>query len=302
MFHHFHGHGHPEVQGSISGEELAKIVEFLGDQLLDADEWLRRATAGSLEGKEICLTFDDNLRCQYDIALPILEKSGINAFWFIYTGPLEGIPGKFEIYRHFRTTRFPDVDDFYREFYSYALKTEHSREIQEKLLTFSPSRYLSQFPFYTEQDRRFRFIRDEILGAPRYDAIMAQMMEAYGYHPDDTISNLWMDKTSITSLFHKGHIIGLHSHTHPHNMGGLTAREQKDEYQKNYDIITRLTGDAPVCMAHPNNSYNGITLSILESLGITIGFRSNAGPVKERTRFEWPREDHANLIQQINGS
>ena len=29
------------------------------------------------------------LKCQYDIALPILDKYNLKAFWFIYTGPLK---------------------------------------------------------------------------------------------------------------------------------------------------------------------------------------------------------------------
>ena len=37
------------------------------------------------------VTFDDNLKCQYDIALPILDKYSLKAFWFIYTSPLDGV-------------------------------------------------------------------------------------------------------------------------------------------------------------------------------------------------------------------
>ena len=32
-----------------------------------------------------CITFDDGLKSQFKIALPILEKYNIKAFWFVYT-------------------------------------------------------------------------------------------------------------------------------------------------------------------------------------------------------------------------
>ena len=51
MCHHFHGNGHPVVQGSISGEELADMVEFIGGRaiILPANEWMEKALKGSLK-------------------------------------------------------------------------------------------------------------------------------------------------------------------------------------------------------------------------------------------------------------
>jgi peptidoglycan/xylan/chitin deacetylase (PgdA/CDA1 family) len=304
MFHHFHGYGHPVGQGSLSEKDLGRIIEYLGDHLLDADEWFKRATTGSLQEGETCLTFDDTLQSQYDVALPVLENRGIRAFWFIYTGPLEGIPGKFEIYRHFRTTRFSGIDEFYREFYRNALTSGHAKKIREILDAGPPPQYLpkDQYPFYTEQDRRFRYIRDAILDTPGFDAIMTRLMKDQRYNPDDVIPPLWMDQASVKSLSEQGHIIGLHSHTHPHTLARLAVREQEEEYRKNHAAITRITGELPVCMAHPNNSYSQETLRVLVSLGIRVGFRSNRGPVLSRSMLEWPREDHANLNERIGGS
>ena len=44
-----------------------------------------RLERSELRHNDIVLTFDDGLRCQYDIALPILNKHGIGAFWFVYS-------------------------------------------------------------------------------------------------------------------------------------------------------------------------------------------------------------------------
>jgi hypothetical protein len=74
MFHHFHDDRHRRGQGSISAEQLVELIEHLGrNDILPAQEWMRRAAVGALTDTDTCLTFDDALRCQYDVALPVLR-------------------------------------------------------------------------------------------------------------------------------------------------------------------------------------------------------------------------------------
>ena len=79
MFHHFHGKGHPKSLGSISKEEFKKIIKYLRKKynLISADTFLKKAKKKKLKAKDICLTFDDTLKCQYDIAFPLLKKENI---------------------------------------------------------------------------------------------------------------------------------------------------------------------------------------------------------------------------------
>ena len=66
MFHHFHDAHLPKGQGAISAEELTELIKYVGrDRIIPAKEWMRRAQTGSLSDIDICLTFDDALRCQY---------------------------------------------------------------------------------------------------------------------------------------------------------------------------------------------------------------------------------------------
>ena len=89
MFHHFHGGSHHKSQGSISSEQLVKIIEHYKKVLIPAHDWAKKARSGTLKN-EVCLTFDDNLRCQYDIAYPILNRYGLTGFWFISTAIFDG--------------------------------------------------------------------------------------------------------------------------------------------------------------------------------------------------------------------
>ena len=75
MFHHFYDNKiHIKSQGAISKNDLIKLIKFIGRKnILDADKFIVRYKENKLNKTDICLTFDDSLKCQYDISLPILE-------------------------------------------------------------------------------------------------------------------------------------------------------------------------------------------------------------------------------------
>ena len=297
MFHHFWNDHHPHGQGAMSAEELDLLIGFIGrDRLLPAHEWHERTRGDRMEGWEACLTFDDGLRCQVDVALPVLEAHGLTAFWFVHTAPLVGEPDKLETYRYYRTTFFDDVLSFYEAFEFAAHGMGHGERLEQARAGFDPNRYLEEFPFYTAQDRWFRFVRDEVLGPDFYQAVMDSMLIDAGLTDASLIPHLWMNESDLRSLDENGHVIGLHSHSHPTRLDRLTSPDQANEYQQNLAVLSGLLGRAPTAMSHPCNAYTSDTLAILERLGVDLGFRSNMAPVTTRSRWEMPREDHANLL------
>lgn len=299
MFHHFHDSIHPAGQGSISGAQLTHLIERIGpERILPAQEFLFRAAYGQARPDDICLTFDDCLRCQYDVARPVLEQFGLTAFWFVYTSVLQGNVEPLEVYRHFRMTQFDSVDAFYEAFFKTVERSPHQAIVEMLLEEFNPRTYLAGFPFYSDADRKFRFVRDEALGPARYRELMDQMLADAEVDVKALGQKLWLDDAAVRSLHESGHVIGLHSHTHPTRLEHLDEDGQRDEYYENYHYLYQLLEQRPLTMSHPCNSYNATTLAILRELGITLGFRANMaqGVISE---LEYPREDHANLIRAI---
>jgi peptidoglycan/xylan/chitin deacetylase (PgdA/CDA1 family) len=298
MFHHFTDAAHPRGQGAIDAGELTDLIRHIGpDRILPARQWAARAIAGTLRD-EVCLTFDDNLKCQFDVAVPVLREFGLTAFFFVYTSVLQGSMERLEIYRAFRTSHFRSVDEFYDEFFEAIARSPHRDDVGRSLQTFVPALYLSGFEFYTESDRRFRFVRDEVLGPEHYNAVMDEMMSHAGVDVNDIAAGLWMTGDNLKQLHAEGHVIGLHSHTHPTRLERLGRDRQYDEYARNSRYLSDLLGAPPIAMSHPCNSYNVTTLPILKELGVQIGFRANTG-LQPFGMFEWPREDHCNLLRQI---
>ena len=300
MFHHFHKPGEPFGQGSITADAFADAIEFIGrNAILPAQEWYERAIAGKLGKNDICLTFDDNLMCQYDVAVPVLEQYGLTGFFFIYSSVCQGNIENLEIYRRFRTEYFDSMEEFYVQFERDIEPCLPELQIAKHMQNFDPSRYLTQYGFYTQEDKRFRFIRDEILKPDNYFRVMDAMIAYRGLTKETLAQGLWMNDQALHALSDKGHMIGLHSYSHPTRMRELSPEAQSGEYRKNFEHITGATGKKPITMSHPCNSYDASTLVYLRSLGIRLGFCSNLQTVAGRSELEFPRQDHADLIRQM---
>ena len=120
-----------------------------------------------------------------------------------------------------------------------------------------------------------------------------------GYNKEEAKERLFMKIENLRILHKEGHVIGLHSHTHPTVLSNLSIEEQKKEYTMNFLFLESLLGETPWSMSHPCGNYNEDTLKILKSLRIKVGFRSSLDPQNVRTHLEVPREDHTNIFKKL---
>jgi len=265
--------------------------------LIGAREYLYKFENSILEESDICLSFDDALLCQYEIALPILKKHNLDAFFFVYSSVFTGNPDNLEVYRHFRMNNFSDVDDFYSQFFALA-ETKLAKKYFEYLEAFQCSNFLEAYPFYSENDKWFRYLRDRVLNEKSYGKLMQQLMDAKKFSTANIVGELWMSERNLKSIFDLGHIVGLHSHSHPTSMSRLSYKDQLKEYTQNFEYLQGVLGSVEA-MSHPCGDYNNDTLEILSHLGIKIGFRSNMSEMQIKSRFEVPREDHATVYKNM---
>jgi peptidoglycan/xylan/chitin deacetylase (PgdA/CDA1 family) len=296
MFHHFHGGAHPRGQGAISAEDFDAMIDFVGARrVLQAAEWQERSSRERLAPDDLCITFDDALRCQIDIALPVLEARGLTAFWFVYSSAVEGVSEGLEVYRYLRTAHFASIEEFYDAFDAELASSAFDAEVKKALAGFTPETYLAEYRFYSRRDRIFRYLRDRVLGEARYFSIMDAMVERSGLDRGALADLLWLKDDDLRHLGAAGHVVGLHSYSHPTLMAAEPVERQRTEYQRNREHILRATGRQPRAVAHPCGSYGPETLGILRDLGVELGFRADmtkgVGAPLER-----PRADHADVM------
>jgi len=300
MFHHFHSESHEPAQGSLSNQDFREVLEWLGSKysLLGATDYKKKFEEGTLTNSDICLSFDDALKCQYDVAIPVMNEFGIDAFFFVYSSAFTKNPDYLEIYRYLRTSGFESIDDFYQNFFEIIEQTDTKAFAKHKS-TFSGLDYLSAFPFYSTDDKWFRYLRDQVLGGVKYRETMNKMMLDSGFDVESAKGHLWMSEAELRKVSRQGHIVGLHSFSHPTQMSKLPKLEQATEYQKNYDHLSGIIGHPIEVMSHPCGDYNQDTLDVLNAMGISMGFRSNMAITDIASPLEIPREDHANVFKAM---
>ena len=236
MFHHFHDNKiHQKSQGSIDKDNFLKMINFIGrNNILDADIFFEKFKNNKLKENEVCLTFDDAIKCQIDVALPLLEELKIKSFFFVYTSLFEGKPDNLEFFRYFRMNYFENIDEFYDNFYKTLDKdlksffSKNRNEIKEIKI---------KFPIYSIEDIKFRLVRDIFLTKAQYEETMFLMFKDKKFNYKDFSKNLFFQKSDLQTLDNLGHLISLHSHNHPTLLEKLSYDEQKHEYEKNLILI-----------------------------------------------------------------
>jgi len=307
MFHHFHDNNkHPQGQGSINQEEFFKIIKFIERKnIINADEFYEKIKKEKLKKNEVCLTFDDGLKCFYDIVFPILENLKIKSFFFTPTSIFENHTDHLEVYRYFRMNFFKNVNEFYELFFIKCKQEELNKFIklnQKKIISIK-----KKFKFYSFLDIKFRLVRNKLLNTVEYSRIMHQMFDEKKFKPNKYLKDIFLSLKDIIKLKSKGHIIGLHSHTHPNKIDDLSQKEQEKEYTQNKELlmqILKLESEEIKSMAHPGGQYNEETIKILNNLGIHLGFRDNmflSGKMKKinNSHLEIARNNHADILKLI---
>ena len=117
MFHHFHNDiNHKKFQGSISKSQFIKIIKFFGRKnIIDPKELIEGVNEKNKN--KVCITFDDGLLSQYDIAVPVLDEYQIKAFFFPHTSIFSNSVDYLETYRYFRVNYFDNINNFYSSFF-----------------------------------------------------------------------------------------------------------------------------------------------------------------------------------------
>lgn len=298
MFHHFHGDRHAPIQGSIDPNQLSDLIEKMKPRgLLGAQDWLHLLQQDKLPDNALCLTFDDNLLSQFELALPVLGHHDIEGFWFAYTGPYEGQGRELEMFRCFRNHYFDSINEFYAVFFEFVENYLSANE-RDRLHEFDSATYLIHSEFYSDLDREFRFLRDQILGEARYFDLMKRLMVYHNAEHSDFVSQIWIPPESLKELHNMNHVVGLHSHTHPTSLASMDMQSQHIEFERNSTLLSKFIGATPFVASYPNGSYSSATLDWMRAHQIKLAFRANMA-LEDYSPLEVNRVDQTDLRRMM---
>ncbi len=309
MFHHFHDHKtHLKAQGSIDKDDFYKMIKFIGrNNILNCDVFFDKLKNKNLKKNEVCLTFDDAIKSQFDIALPVLEDLKIKSFFFSQTSTFDKNQNNIEHLRYFRTNYFNKIDDYYNLFFKILDKNldtfflKNNDFINDKKTTS---------PHYSLEDIKFRLVRDSFLSKADFDEVNFLMYKEKKFNYKNFSKILYFTKNDLKKVETLGHFIGLHSHNHPTMLENLSYKEQRNEYETNLSSLSKILNKSKnsiKCMAHPSGSYNNFTLKILKEIGIELGFKHSKAIETKRgmkkinnSNLEVARENHSKIYKMMN--
>lgn len=161
------------------------------------------------------LTFDHGTIDHLDVVLPELTKRNLKGYFYIITSVPEENKIPTPEKQRYVEAYFRDYREFYEQFYTACLEIDphlkHAIEPSEKNLT-DVRNYLKRFAFYSDLERLFRKVRNELLDREHFYSIFDNLFEKLFGSDASFINNNYLSWEQLKLLQNEGMVIGSHGH------------------------------------------------------------------------------------------
>ena len=117
-------------------------------------------------------------------------------------------------------------------------------------------------------------------GGESFIELAAPILEKYGKRGMFFVSTKYigsqgfLSRQQVKELEKRGHIVGSHSHTHPHNMATLSTREIEMEWKESLNVLNVILGHEVHCCSIPNGYGSSAIFRSAGNLGVTEVYTS----------------------------
>lgn len=252
------------------GEILGWIKSWFNVLPLDVAVDLKKAR--NLPPRAAAITFDDGYADNHDVAMPILQRHGLSAAFFVATGFLDG--GR-----------------MWNDSVIEAIRHTQQRALDLRHLGVDG---LAEFDIGSGEQRRAAITT--ILGkvkhrnpAERLELVQAVADACAASLPTD----LMMRSDQVRALRQGGMLVGAHTVSHP-ILAGLSASDTRREIADSRDCLQAILGEPVSLFAYPNgkpvDDYSDETVGIVRDLGFKAAVSTAWGAACADTdRHQLPR-------------
>lgn len=238
----------------VTAEEFDRICRWLAHwfQVLPLDEAVQRLSRGSLPARAACITFDDGYADNCATAMPILQRHGLCATFFVATGFLDG--GRMwndTVIEALRATQLPQLD-----------LAEMGVGGLGEIATSNVAAKRQALPLVLAAIKH--------LSPTERQAAVRAFVELAGLADRNLPSDLMMQSTQVKALRHGGMQVGAHTVSHP-ILARLSDAQAREEIGASRDWLQRLLGEPVTLFAYPNGQpgidYTARDVSLVRNLG-----------------------------------
>lgn len=258
IFHRVLSEPDPLFPEEMHARRFVEMCGWLASwfNVIPLDQAVLRLKAGSLPARAACITFDDGYADNRHVAVPILQRHGLTATFFVATGFLDG--GRMwndTIIETIRGCQAPVLDLSPVGLGSHALGSVAERQAAIASL-------IGQIKYRPVQERIS--LTEELPGLA-----LVQL-------PQD----LMMTSQEVRAIRHAGMQIGAHTVSHP-ILARLTDDQARQEVGDNKRFLEQLLGERVGLFAYPNGKpgedYSPQTVDVVRSLGFDAAVSTQWG-------------------------
>lgn len=264
LFHRVQPRQDALFPGEVDAHQFDEILGWVKRwcNVLPLHEAVTQLKSGNLPARAAAITFDDGYADNHDVALPILQRHGLSATFFIATSFLDG--GRMwndTVVEAVR--RCPDGSLDLRSVEGLSDSAGAHWTLNGPASRTAAIRGILGRIKYESPDQRQRLV-DEV--AQRADATL----------PDD----LMMRSEQVLALHRAGMQIGAHTHTHP-ILARLDAPSARDEILRSKSTLESLLSAPVNLFAYPNGrpgqDYSAESVQIVRDLGFSAAVSTAVG-------------------------
>lgn len=274
IFHRVLAQPDPLLPGEADASRFDQICGWVAQwfKVLPLGEAVRRLGQGDLPARAMVITFDDGYADNHDVALPILQRHGLVATFYVATGFLDGG-------RMWNDTVIESV----RGGPAGGLALGHLKLDG-----------LDHLPLGDIAQRRAAIGR--LLGALKYRPVeeRRQLVQAVAEASGAALpGHLMMRSAQVRALAGRGMTVGAHTVSHPILMT-LPAERARVEIDQSRQALEGIIGEPVRHFAYPNGvpgrDLSDETVAIVRSLGFDSAVTTSWGAARRGDdRFQLPR-------------
>jgi peptidoglycan/xylan/chitin deacetylase (PgdA/CDA1 family) len=257
-----------QVDAAKFARHMAAIAECF--QVLPLPEALERLKAGTLPPRAASITFDDGYLDNYTVALPVLQRHGFKATFFVCSGYLnDGLMFNDVVVEALRGATRLELDLSW-----LGLGVQKPSDIDSRrTLAYNILRAVKYLPF-DEREQACQRLWE-----------MAQ--------PGQKRPRLMMTDEQVRHLASQGMTLGAHTHTHP-ILSRVELDTARQDIEQNRQLLSNLVGEVPKIFAYPNGrpvcDYSHQHVKLLQDMGFDAAVSSAWGvATRACDRYQLPR-------------
>jgi peptidoglycan/xylan/chitin deacetylase (PgdA/CDA1 family) len=221
---------------------------------------------GALPGPSIFPTFDDGLMDHWHAACEVLDPLGIKGAFFVCSRP--GVAKRaLTVHKIHWLRAHTSPAEFATEFFS--LVPPELRPVEQESWK---ARAEQTYKYDTPPQARVKFALNFLLPRELVDNITLRMFADRGIDERGFCEETYMSEAHLRSLVERGHVVGVHGHTHaPFSQLG---NDLLDDVAANVTYIAEATGHVPSWVAYPYGRADAMPeQAVLATLFRRFGFK-----------------------------